>query len=195
MQATHESLAATHTAGLTASAPDAERLVQMASAHYQFIWRSLRRLGVAEQATDDAAQLVFVKAAEKISWIVPGCERAFLFQTALRVAMGVRRTYAQRREAMVGDQLEEIVDPAPLPDEAVGNVQLRAHLDELLDALSMDVRSVFVLYEIEGLGCPEIAEMLAIPVGTAASRLRRGRAAFQAGAARLRKRLERGIVR
>src|SRR5580704_5101711 len=106
MQATHESLAAAHSAGLAGSVRDADRLIRMATEHYQFIWRSLRRLGVTEQATDDAAQLVFVRAAEKISWIVPGCERAFLFQTALRVAMGVRRTYAQRREAMVGDQLE-----------------------------------------------------------------------------------------
>jgi RNA polymerase sigma-70 factor (ECF subfamily) len=195
MQATHPSLAASRAAGRTSTAPDAERLVRMATDHYQFIWRSLRRLGVAEQGTDDAAQLVFVRAAEKIAWIAPGCERSFLFQTALRVAMSVRRTYAQRREAMLGDELEEIVDPAPLPDDAAGRAQLRVYLDELLDTLPMDLRSVFVLYEIEGLGCPEIADVLLIPIGTVASRLRRARAAFQASAARLRKRLEREPTR
>jgi RNA polymerase sigma-70 factor (ECF subfamily) len=195
MQATHPSLAASGAAGLADAPPDAERLVQMANEHYQFVWRSLRRLGVAEQGTDDAAQLVFMRAAEKIAWIVPGCERAVLFQTGLRVAMSVRRTYAQRREAMVGEQLDEIVDPAPLPDEAATQLQLRAYLDVLLDTLPMDLRGVFILYEIEGLACPEIAEMLAIPIGTAASRLRRARATFQASAARLRKRLERGVAR
>ena len=195
MQATHPSLAASSAAGLADAPPDAERLVRMANDHYQFVWRSLRRLGVAEQGTDDAAQLVFMRAAEKIAWIVPGCERAFLFQTALRVAMSVRRTYAQRREAMVGEQLEEIVDPAPLPDETATQLQLRAYLDELLDTLPMDLRGVFILYEIEGLARPEIAAMLAIPIGTAASRLRRARATFQASAARLRMRLERGAAR
>jgi RNA polymerase sigma-70 factor (ECF subfamily) len=195
MQATHPSLAASGAAGLADAPPDAERLVRMANDHYQFVWRSLRRLGVAEQGTDDAAQLVFMRAAEKIAWIVAGCERAFLFQTALRVAMSVRRTYAQRREAMVGEQLDEIVDPAPLPDETATQVQLRAYLDELLETLPMDLRGVFILYEIEGLACPEIAAMLAIPIGTAASRLRRARATFQASAERLRMRLERGAAR
>src|SRR5579884_191433 len=77
---------------------DAERQAQMAKDHYPFIWRSLRRLGVEAQGVDDAAQQVFVLAAQKIARIAPGAERAFLFQAAVRVAMSVRRTYAQRRE-------------------------------------------------------------------------------------------------
>jgi RNA polymerase sigma-70 factor (ECF subfamily) len=191
MQATAASVAIREAVGPSTWPAHAERLMQMATDHYQFVWRSIRRLGVAEQAADDAAQQVFVRAAEKIVCIVPGCERAFLFQTAVRVAMAVRRTYAQRREAMVGEELDDIVDAAPLPDEAAQTRQFRDYLDQLLDALPMDLRIVFILYEIEGLGSPEIAEMLTIPVGTVASRLRRARAAFGANAARLRKRLER----
>jgi RNA polymerase sigma-70 factor (ECF subfamily) len=172
---------------------DAKRQVQMASQHYQFIWRSLRRIGVAEQAVDDAAQQVFVLAAEKIAKIAPGCERPFLFQTAVRVAMAVRRTYAQRREAMIGEDLEEIADPAPLPDATAEDRQRRRYLDELLDALPMDLRSVFVLFEIEGLASPEIAALLEIPVGTVASRLRRARGTFRDAAERLRKRVDRKV--
>ncbi len=169
---------------------DPARQAEVAGKHYQFIWRCLRRLGVAEQSVDDAAQQVFVLAAEKMTRIVPGCERPFLFQTAVRIAMTVRRNFGQRRETMVGEELEAVVDPAPLPDANADEAQRRRYLDELLDTLTMDLRTVFVLYEIEGLDSPEIAAMLQIPVGTVASRLRRGRDSFRRASERLRKRLE-----
>jgi RNA polymerase sigma-70 factor (ECF subfamily) len=168
----------------------AQRLEAMA-AHYQFVWRSLRRLGVGEQWVDDTAQRVFEVAAVKLSKIKPGSERAFLFQTAVRAAMSVRRTYAQRREAMIGEELDELADPAPLPDATVDERQRRVYLDRLLETLPMDLRTVFVLFEIEGLPVPEIASMLDIPVGTAASRLRRAREIFRDQAARFRRGLER----
>jgi RNA polymerase sigma-70 factor (ECF subfamily) len=173
---------------------DATRQEQMAAQHYQFIWRSLRRLGVAPQSVDDAAQKVFVVASEKVARIAPGSERPFLFQTAVRVAMSIRRTLGQRREAMIGEALDTIADPAPLPDANAEEIERRRYLDELLGALTMDLRIVFVLYEIEGLDSTEIAAMLQIPLGTAASRLRRARDAFRRAAVRLRKRLE-GRVR
>jgi RNA polymerase sigma-70 factor (ECF subfamily) len=157
--------------------------------HYAFIWRCLRRLGVAEQGVDDATQQVFVLAAEKADRILPGRERPFLFQTAVRVAMSVRRDFSRRREAWLGDDLDAIVDPSPLPDEAAEERRRRLYLDVVLDELAMDLRTVFVLYEIEGMDSPAIASMLQIPVGTVASRLRRGREAFRMAAERLRKRL------
>jgi RNA polymerase sigma-70 factor (ECF subfamily) len=174
---------------------DAARKARVATEHYAFVWRSLRRLGVAPQAVDDAAQQVFVLVIEKLAAIAPGCERPFLFQTALRMALSVRRTCAQRREAMIGDRLEDIVDTARLPDVAAEQQQRRQLLDELLDALPTDLRTVFILFEIERLESAEIALMLGIPVGTVASRLRRARETFREAAARLRKRLERSEKR
>jgi RNA polymerase sigma-70 factor (ECF subfamily) len=171
------------------------RLTAIANLHYAFIWRSLRRLGVAEQAADDAAQQVFVLCAVKLDVIAEGCERAFLFQTALRVAMSLRRDFAQRREAFLGEDMEQFVDPQPHPDVAVEVTQRRALLDRVLDMLPMDQRAVFVLYEIEGLAAKEIAALLSIPVGTVASRLKRGRETFQSGAARVRLQMERGAKR
>jgi hypothetical protein len=52
-------------------------------------------------------------------------------------------------------------------------------LDQILAGLSWDLRTVFVMYEIEGMSSPEIAEVLGISRGTVASRLRLGREAFQ----------------
>jgi RNA polymerase sigma-70 factor (ECF subfamily) len=170
---------------------DQTRKVQVANTHYPFVWRSVRRLGVAPQATDDAVQQVFVLVLQKLASIEPGCERPFLFQTALRVALSVRRNYAQRREAMIGEGLEDIADPAQLPDAAAEQQERRMVLDELLDTLPTHLRTVFILFEIERLESAEISLTLGIPVGTVASRLRRARAIFREGAARLRKRLER----
>jgi RNA polymerase sigma-70 factor (ECF subfamily) len=170
---------------------DPQRKADLAAQHYPFIWRSLRRLGVGPQAVDDAAQQVFALATAKLGRIAPGRERSFLFQTAVRVAMSVRRTHAQRREAMVGPELDAFVDPAPLPDAALEEMQQRRHLDALLDTLPMALRSVFVLYEIESLDSPAIAAILEIPLGTVASRLRRGRELFRRAAERMRKQLDR----
>jgi len=59
-------------------------------------------------------------------------------------------------------------------------------LDEVLNRLPVDLRTVFVLHELEGLEVREIAEIEGIPVGTASSRLRRAREEFSAVARRVR---------
>jgi RNA polymerase sigma-70 factor (ECF subfamily) len=174
-----------------ASPSHALRLKQIATDEYRFIWRLLRRIGVAPRAVDDAAQQVFVVLSQKIARVETGLERAFLVQTALRVAMSIRRDHAQRREEFVDERLDDVRDLAPLPDASAEATQQRMHLDSILDAIPRDLRTVFVLYELEELDLPEIASLLAIPLGTATSRLRRAREAFSREASRLRKRLER----
>ncbi len=65
----------------------------------------------------------------------------------------------------------------------------RRALDELqriLDALPEELRAVFVLFEIEELTMAEVALVLGIPAGTAASRLRKARDAFERIVARKR---------
>lgn len=166
------------------SAEDRARLEAMAEECFQFTWRSLRRLGVPDAAVDDAAQRVFEVATRKLSSIRPGAERAFLFNTAVRVASSMRRHTFTRRETS-DDALEHHADPGPGPDEAAERKRQREQLDELLDSMPMDLRTVFVLFELEGLSSVEIALILGIPTGTAASRLRRAREHFQTEVKRL----------
>jgi RNA polymerase sigma-70 factor (ECF subfamily) len=54
-----------------------------------------------------------------------------------------------------------------------------ALLDELLAELPEELARVLALAEIEQVEVPEIAALEKIPVGTAASRLRRARALFR----------------
>jgi RNA polymerase sigma-70 factor (ECF subfamily) len=161
----------------------ARRLRSLVEAHHDFIWRSLRRLGVAPADVDDSTQQVFLIAARKLDSIRHGCERRFLFQTALRVASEHRR--AVRRRAELGGGAEDsLVDSAPLAPELLEMRQARAQLDAILDEMPFDLRTVFVLFELDEMTAPEIAALLDIPIGTVASRLRRARAAFSAAANR-----------
>lgn len=163
--------------------PDpSDRLRALVEAHFDFIWRSLRRLGLSGADADDGAQQVFIVASRRLEDIQLGRERAFLFGTAVRVASDVRRA-ARRRPEVVGVELEP-TDIAPGPQVLTERLRARQALDEILEGLPIEVRTVFVLFELEELTAVEIAELAGIPVGTVSSRLRRGRELFRAAVKR-----------
>jgi RNA polymerase sigma-70 factor, ECF subfamily len=163
-----------------------------AEEHFQFIWRCLRRFGVRpDHAVDDAAQRVFEIAAAKRDRIVPGSERAFLFKTALLIAVEEGRARRRRaRELPDPEALQRARSETPRPDEALEEREWRARLDQVLDSLPIELRTVFVLFECEELALREIADLLGLPLGTVASRLRRAREEFHQAARRLRAKLE-----
>jgi RNA polymerase sigma-70 factor (ECF subfamily) len=77
-----------------------------------------------------------------------------------------------------------LTDPNPTPDESLTQREARALLEVVLDRMSLELRSVFVLVELEELEVQAVAELQNSPVGTASSRLRRARAEFSAHAKR-----------
>jgi RNA polymerase sigma-70 factor (ECF subfamily) len=181
--------------GVLAAAPPADRdepdarLRSIVAEHYAFLWRLLRRLGVREPDVEDAAQRCLWTIAQRLDDIAPGKEKSFLFGVALRVAKGARRPAAPW-EVRDDDLLDAIPAEAPDAGEQLDDRRARAMLDALLDAMPLDLRTVFVLYEIEEFTMAEIAGALEIPPGTVASRLRRARAAFEAASLRLQKKLQ-----
>jgi RNA polymerase sigma-70 factor (ECF subfamily) len=167
------------------------RLAALLRAHFGSVRRFVRRFGVSDASSDDAAQEVFIVASRRLHEIEVGGERAYLYGIALRVAANARRAMRTYRDQPSSETLERIVSEVLEPDAALEAKQLRVLLDEVLDTFTEDLRAAFVLFELEGFSVPEIADLCGIPLGTAASRLRRSRAAFQAEAARLRAELER----
>jgi RNA polymerase sigma-70 factor, ECF subfamily len=174
---------------MAASDRDA-RLRGMVAAHFEFIWRTLRGLGVPHANVDDATQQVFWIAAQKLDLITNGSERAFLFSTARGVAANARRATKRNREQGDDGSLELVSDAAPDPEQAAQKSQAKRLLEKVLAEMTEDLRTVFVLFELEGLTSVEISELLQIPVGTAASRLRRAREEFQLAVTKLQ--LDRG---
>jgi RNA polymerase sigma-70 factor (ECF subfamily) len=160
------------------------RLARLIQEQFGFVWRLLRRIGVPESDADDAAQQVFIAASQRIGDIRLGSERAFLFSTALHVGSRMRRGRARKREDL-GVELDEQPDLAPAVDELVERRRARELLDTLLEEMPLELRVVFVLYEIEQLTSAEIAEVVGTPLGTVASRLRRAREDFSARVARI----------
>lgn len=158
------------------------RFRSMVEAHFDFIWRSLRGLGVPPASIDDAAQQVFLTASQKLDAIAVGSERAFLFATARGIASNARRSQRRSREVLDEDAIASEVDRAPDPEQAAVGRQRRRILDGILDGLTDDLREVFVLYELEGQTMAEIATLVGAPMGTVASRLRRAREEFRLAA-------------
>ena len=161
-----------------------QRFARLFEEHFDFVWRSLRRLGVAPGSVDDAAQEVFVVASRRLAAIEPGKERAFLFGTALRVASDARRS-AQRRREREQEVDREPSSPEPSAEELIDRRRAREMMDDIIASLPDDARPVFVLFELEGMTMAEIASCLDLPAGTVASRLRRARELFAAAIARL----------
>lgn len=163
-------------------------LAELLRQHHTSVWRTLRRVGVGLDRVDDAVQEVFIVASRKLDQIRPGCERAYLLHSAVRIAANYRRAERARREVAADDVLEEQRDPSPDADQLVYRKRLREVLDEVLDGWPNEIRTVFVLFEIEGLSVPEIAELTETKSGTVASRLRRARELFLAAVKRLKAR-------
>jgi RNA polymerase sigma-70 factor (ECF subfamily) len=166
----------------------AVRVTAIVRAHYAFLWRSLRRLGLAEHAAEDAAQQVLCVVARRINEIGAGKEKAFLFGAAMRVAQTSRRESA-KLAALPGDELlANVASADPGPAELLDVQRSRALLDTLLESMPFDLRTVFVLYEVEEMSMAEIALALDLRPGTVASRLRRARETFAQLCARVRMR-------
>jgi RNA polymerase sigma-70 factor, ECF subfamily len=169
-----------------ASPADRFRLEQMFAAHHLTVWRTLRRIGLSPDAAADATQQTFLVAAERLDDIHSDSERAFLIGTALRTAHSLRRTTARW-------QLDEEMDARIAIARDAGDAHADVELCDLaLSKVKSDLAEVFVLYEVAGLSSPEIAALLQIPLGSVASRLRRGREQFRAAVARIERSLKGG---
>jgi RNA polymerase sigma-70 factor (ECF subfamily) len=169
----------------TAARPEAGAQVTFAEVYEQlfdFVWRSLRRLGVPPASLDDAIQDVFVVVHRRLDGFEGRSSlRTWVFGIALRVARDHRRL--QRRKGGLELLDTSIPDGAPGPAEAAARTEALRELDRALASLDEEKRAVFVLAEIEELTGPEIAAALDLKLNTVYSRLRAARRDFDAALA------------
>src|SRR5262249_15055160 len=64
------------------------------------------------------------------------------------------------------------------PDREFARRESQAKVDAICNRMDLGKRAVFLMFEIEGMSCPEIAAQLDVPVGTVYSRLHAARRFF-----------------
>ena len=161
-----------------------ERLAGWFRVYFDTVWRFAARLGVPRQHVDDVVQEVFITASRRSEVIASGAERRFLIGVTLKIAANQRRRSARQLDRP--GNIEEHAEPGGDGAALLERKRALEMFYAALDTLPYDQRSAFVLHELEGFTVPQIAELLDIPQGTAASRLGRARRAFSKSAERLR---------
>lgn len=154
--------------------------------HAVYVARFLWRLGARGPEVDDLVQEVFV-VAHRRGGFVPERAKAttWLAEIAVRVASAHRRKNKRSRDEV---ELEEKLDLTSAEPDASSATETKERLDRVqraLDALDVHQRAVFVLFELEGESCEEIARGLGVPLGTVHSRLHAARKNFTRMHARL----------
>jgi RNA polymerase sigma-70 factor (ECF subfamily) len=167
-----------------------DRVRAVVDAHYDGLWRFLRRLGVPESHAEDAVQQVLMVFVRRAPAVASEVDRSFVYGTALRVASDYRRRIDREREVPDGAALMDRPHCGPDAEQQLGRVELLRCLDRVLDSLAPDLRTIFVLAEIEEMTMAEISELLGLPAGTVASRLRRARELFERAAAAMKAALD-----
>ena len=131
--------------------------------------RVVQRLGVHRSDAEDVTQEVFVIVHRRITDLENDAQaRSWLFSIARRVVANHLRKVRRRRDP------PEAEWEASAPSDPAQQLQLardRARLETALARLDEDKRTVFVLFELEGLDMREVAKIVGCPLNTAYSRL------------------------
>lgn len=142
--------------------------------NHDYVWSSLRRLGVQERDLEDITHDVFLEVHSKLAQYDRARPiRPWLFAFAVRFASDYRKLARHDTELRADPDA-----PATLPsaEDVVASRQSARLLEIALDSLSLELRAVLVLYDIDETPMKEIAEALGIPLFTGYSRLRLARA-------------------
>lgn len=144
--------------------------------HVGFVWRSLRRFGVAEAEIEDAAHEVFLIVHRRLAEFAGASAlTTWLYGIARGVASNRRRGEVRRLRRHARAPAPELSEG---PAEQVARSQAAAAVERFLSGLPEDQRVVFELFEIEGLRANEIAVALAVNINTIYTRLRAARQRF-----------------
>jgi RNA polymerase sigma-70 factor (ECF subfamily) len=161
-------------------APLSEVRLQTATvydAYAPFVWRSLQRMGVPESDLDDALQEVFIVVHRKLAQY--DAERAKLSTWLFGITLNIARKHRSRGRLTLGADLDATPCERPCQDTQLQRQQQAERLNLVLGKMRPEHSATFVMFELEGLSCQEIADLTGVPVGTVYSRLHKARDQFR----------------
>jgi RNA polymerase sigma-70 factor, ECF subfamily len=183
----------------SAPAPERPTFTSVYEEQFDFVFRTVRRLGIAEAAAEDVTQEVFVVVHKSLARFEGRSSvRTWLFGIARNVAYRHRRSLGRRISELPGEERALAVahdETARSAHDLVERAEAAQVVDALLDELEEEKREAFVLVELEEMSMPEVAEALGINVNTAYTRLRAARRQFEEALVRHRARSARSGAR
>ena len=148
---------------------------QLVDQYFESVYRFAYRLSGTSHDAEDISQQAFLDAQRKLDTLRdPDKVRAWLF-------MIVRNLYRRRiRDRVTHGEVALEVLADPLDENRGGGERVEQTLDseslqEVLNELPEEFRSVLLLFYFRELSYREIAEQLDVPIGTVMSRLSRGK--------------------
>jgi RNA polymerase sigma-70 factor, ECF subfamily len=140
--------------------------------HFQFVWRSLRLLGVPPEHLEDAAQDTFAVVARQLAEFEGRSSLStWIFAIGQRIAANYRRT--QRRKVAPLRPLDgPFACKQPAPDVAAEAAQAADAIHRFAANLDDARRGLFILALLEAVPVPEIAAAEGVSVNTVYSRVR-----------------------
>ncbi len=152
--------------------------------HFDFAWRTARRLGLSEADAEDAVQEAFQTAFQHLGAFHRGRFSTWLYRIIANIVSArVRRRRV--REFFAGLVSAGQRSEVPSAEARVDARRTLSSVERILTKLSREKREAFALHEIEGLSHEEIAELVGARVETVRTRLFYARREFEQHARRL----------
>lgn len=163
---------------LRAQAGDRAALSELLAAAQERLYRVILRVLGRRTDAEDALQDVLVIVCRKLTWLsTPELFDAWSYRIATREAVrrGQRLRQEQVRLGAFALDWSASGGTTATALQAIGDTEegaaLRDDLAPLIEQLSPNSRAVIVLHYYEKLALREVAEILALPIGTVKSRL------------------------
>jgi RNA polymerase sigma-70 factor, ECF subfamily len=162
-----------------AQAGDREAFEYLVERHKDIVYAVAYRFAKDPDLALDLSQNVFIRAYRGIkSFKGKSSFSTWLYRIAMNTCIDYTRRQSRRVDALqVPEEVAEFAESKPLvegpvePGDTVLSGELGEQIQKAIDQLPEYHKSVFVLYEIEGLSYKEIAEVVGCSIGTVMSRL------------------------
>ena len=159
---------------------DPQAFEQLVTPHEQMLWRVCWHYTHHQEDAADCLQETMLKAWKAIGSYRGDCAlSSWLYRIAATVCLDFLRKQKRLPDTESADELADSgftpVDNSPTPDEAILKSESAANLQAAIDMLPGDMRTVLILYALEGQPYEVIAQATNTAVGTVKSRLNRAR--------------------
>jgi RNA polymerase sigma-70 factor, ECF subfamily len=165
-----------------AQAGDRDAFWELAAPSVDAIYRLARRLVKSDEDAEDIVQEAFLKALSKIGEF-KGMSRFTTWIHRIAVNEALMKLRKDKHRVFTTDSIDAAEDAPPLElvdwsESALDDLVRREAmgiLEQSLESLPIDLRTVIVLRDVNGLSNEEAAQALELPIGAVKWRLHRAR--------------------